>query len=514
MASIVSLFTGFEYHPHQESAIRWMMERECEDAAFYRGGLLCDEMGTGKTYTALGLMANVPVANTLLLVPPVLQPQWVEALMKCDIPHTILAPPKAKGAGAHFITKGGSKPFAVTVATYDRATHNAVFLNTVSYDRIVCDEGHVFRNGHGTKRFRILSAIPAARRWILSGTPVQNRKTDFINLLNFLGMDKQTRLKTTLSIIAEATLLRRTVGLIRDTVSTMPQAKPTHIVHPVVMPEDSDEERTFAALVGRFESAIEGRAKSAIILELYLRIRQFISHPAIYVNAMKRKYGVEYGRDSWTGTASKMAAFSRFLSTSIKEPTIVFTTFNEEMELAKTALHAAGYATGCIAGGMSDTTRTAVINESRATVAKGLPTAILVQIVAGGAGLNLQHCNRVVFLSSHWNPAMSDQAVARAYRIGQTKHVTVHHMLLADDAEKNLDRRMAVMHGQKRSVAVAIHKDLFCEAAVDTDRVMNELDAVLYIDIDAEQHRGDLTDDDDEPVESDIDEDADEDPIA
>jgi SNF2 family DNA or RNA helicase len=128
---------------------------------------------------------------------------------------------------------------------------------------------------------------------------------------------------------------------------------------------------------------------------------------------------------------------------------------------------------------MSDSQRERVTEESRKSVADGKPTAIVVQIVAGGAGLNLQHCNRILFLSSHWNPAIVDQAIARAYRMGQRDHVEVHHLLLADDAERNLDRYMAKKHGTKRDVAMAVHEKLFCDSAVDVQDVLEQLDEEL-----------------------------------
>jgi SNF2 family DNA or RNA helicase len=69
-----------------------------------------------------------------------------------------------------------------------------------------------------------------------------------------------------------------------------------------------------------------------------------------------------------------------------------------------------------------------------------------------------------------------DQAIARAYRMGQTRPVTVHHLLLADDAEKNLDRYMAGLHGVKRDEALAIHPGLFCDTAVEAEAVFEALD--------------------------------------
>jgi SNF2 family DNA or RNA helicase len=468
---------GIHYHAHQKAAIRWMMARESTDAMFLRGGILADEMGLGKTWTTIGLILNAPVDSTLLLVPPVLQPQWCDVLVKCGIAHTILGPPKTPRGGAYLTdVEGYRNDIHVTISTYDRAANNLAVLGLTAYDRIICDEGHILRNGSKTRKFNRLIAVEAPRRWIMSGTPVQNRKQDFRNLVTFLGMSVTTRLAIADGKLASELILRRTVGEVRNAVPSMPTIKPTHVIHAVTMPEGSEEESVFSTLIGRFEHALEINAKATIVLELYLRIRQFIAHPAIYVEAMKRKFKATYKRETWLGSASKSSAFERFLHTSESAPTIVFGTFRDELEIARITLERAGYNTWMIRGGMSDKHRVAATEESRAAVEAGERVAIVVQIVAGGAGLNLQHCNRVVFLSSHWNSAMVDQAIARAYRMGQTSHVSVHHLMLADDAEKNLDRKIAEMHATKRDIAIEIHSGLYCDTALDHDDVLLALD--------------------------------------
>jgi SNF2 family DNA or RNA helicase len=480
-------FKGFHYHPHQKEAIRWMARRELEDAEYVRGGILADEMGLGKTWMTIGLLLNNPVPNTLLLVPPVLAPQWSEALAQSRIRHSVLRPPSAKGAGPTLTRVDGSVPdIHVTLATYDRASNNVAILTAdTTYDRMICDEGHVFRNGRKSRRFTRLDSIPTERRWILTGTPVQNRKQDFRNLCAFLGVPAEVRVKGADAKLAEALLLRRTVDDVRDVVRSMPTTKPLHTVHAVSMPRGGEEASVFSALIGRFEHAVEVQARAVVILELYLRIRQFLAHPAIYVEGMKRKYTTTYKRESWDGTATKADTFSAFLDTAPMEPTIVFGTFRDELDVAAESLRRAGYKVWMIRGGMTDERRGAVTAESRAAAAEGEPVAIVIQIVAGGAGLNLQHCQRIVFLSSHWNPAVVDQAIARAYRMGQTEQVTVHHLLLADDAEKNLDRYMAALHGKKRAEALEIHPKLFCDTAVDAGVVFDTLDAAAGLEEEA-----------------------------
>ena len=481
--ALTSLYPGFVYYPHQTEAVSWMQDREAEDAAHFRGGILALEMGMGKTNITIALMIHSPYKNNLLLTPPVLQGQWSEALQRSAIPHRIMT---TKGRWREI---AGTTDVHVTIATFDRAANSLTALGDILYDRIVCDEGHIFRNGTHTKRFRKLVSIAAPCRWILSGTPIQNRVQDIKNLFSFLGM-KET--SYSVAKVASETMHRRIVSEVRDTVPTMPASRPNHFVHPVSLPIGSEEEHVFQSLVGRFEHAVESHATASIILELYLRIRQFLAHPTIYVEAMKRKYKDTYKRTDWTGTASKLTVFKRMLSDLPAAPTIVFGTFRAELEYAEAALRAAGYKTWMIRGGMTDAARDCAIKDSAAE--GGNSIAIVIQIVSGGAGLNLQHCNRIIFLSSHWNPAMVDQATARAYRIGQTMPVSVHHLLLADDAEKNLDRYMAYKHGTKRAAAISVHPNLYCDSAIATTTVMEELDAVLL-------HNNSEVEDED-PIES------------
>jgi len=246
-------------------------------------------------------LLNSPVAETLLLVPPALQPQWAAVLKQSSIPYRILGPPKKPLVGT-WTSMPGSRDFRVTLSTYDRAYTKVDFLKAdATYDRVVCDEGHVLRNGSHVKRFRELMRIAASRKWILSGTPIQNRASDFNNLLTFLGMEPVFRMKAAMASIGEKLIMRRTVGDVREFVPTMPTVKPMHIVHAVTMPEDSEEQHVFGALVQRLEHAIERHAKTMIVLELYLRIRQFLAHPDIYVQSLRRKYSKdEYKREGWT----------------------------------------------------------------------------------------------------------------------------------------------------------------------------------------------------------------------
>jgi hypothetical protein len=143
------------------------------------------------------------------------------------------------------------------------------------------------------------------------------------------------------------------------------------------------------------------------------------------------------------------------------EGTIVFCNFRAEMDRVEETAKATGAAVFCIRGGMGVEKVGGAVNGAREAAGEGKAVVVVVQIVSGGAGLNLQFCRRVLFLSQHWNPAVVHQAVGRAVRIGQSAVVEVHLFRIVDDVLDNLDRRMVQVHRGKIDRAQEICETLY-----------------------------------------------------
>jgi hypothetical protein len=97
--------------------------------------------------------------------------------------------------------------------------------------------------------------------------------------------------------------------------------------------------------------------------------------------------------------------------------------------------------------------------------AKGA-TVLLLQLQAGGVGLNLQECDRIIFISPWWTSALMDQAIARAVRMGQKRVVRIYH--LEGEAEETEENAIFIdqMIDQKAEEKRAMLRDMFalCEA--------------------------------------------------
>lgn len=465
---------GIEYLSHQEEGVRWMLGREDAGAAICRGGILADDMGLGKTFQTIGLIKNTvggaDGVRTLIVCPPALMAGWTEELRACGFFVSFLKSVTKWLGDAE--KPAGAGP-TVWLTTYPKAdSYRKCRLGSLRgeakyfWDRIVLDEGHAIRNGKACSRWWAALAFAkyAERRWILSATPVQNGVRDWENLCMFLhcrGVKRGNYME-----VGAAIMLRRTMAELRGVIAELPPP-PRFITHDLSIPEGGQEERLFRALCDQLQSAVESKAMSALIkLELYMRIQQFLVHPQIYIEAMRNKFKGAYPRPDWTGSATKWSAAMEQLEISVQDkvPTIVFCNFRTEMDKVAAAALSMGAKVWSVRGGMTTEAVGQAVNEARAAAeatGEKEPVVFVCQIVSGGVGLNLQFCQRILFLSQHWNPAVVHQAVGRAVRIRQKAVVDVHMFRVVDDVMDNLDRRMVQIHLRKIAAAKEVCLSLY-----------------------------------------------------
>jgi len=457
---------GIEYLAHQEVGVRWMIEREDVGAlrslAQCRGGILGDDMGLGKTFQTIGLLKNGLPLRTLIICPPALIAGWTEELKACGYTVAVLMQ-----TAMWSVPSDASVSSTVWLTSYPKACLYKRFIAPAAFQRIVLDEGHVIRNGKDTSRWLNCMAIAklATCRWILSATPVQNGPSDWRNLCWWLRVKCPSAM---IPELAPTLMLRRTMDELRSEIDSLPPPA-RFIEHNLSIAEDSKEGKLFRVLCDQAENAIENRSMSALIkLEMWMRIQQFMVHPQIYIEAMRAKLRGAYTRPDWPsvedgGGCTKWTECKAQLALGVSEKvgTIVFCNFRREMDMVQEAAAQMGAEVFSIRGGMGCEKVGEAVAGAKTAAAEGKPVVVVVQIVSGGAGLNLQFCSRILFLSQHWNPAVVHQAVGRAVRIGQKAVVQIHFFRVVDDVIDNIDRRMMDIHIRKISGAREICESLY-----------------------------------------------------
>jgi SNF2 family DNA or RNA helicase len=225
----------------------------------------------------------------------------------------------------------------------------------------------------------------------------------------------------------------------------------------------------------------------AAMFELLLRLRQTAQHPQIVIDGLQRKH--KRPMRSWTGSCSKHEALVKLLKTHPDEGSLVFCQFRQEMNILQERLQREGHRVLRLDGSMSVAERARVLESVQKGSAKADPNTktisrthpvlgedlvqdrigsflepqapvFLIQINAGGVGLNLQAFSRVYITSPDWNPCNEIQAIARSHRLGQDRPVHVTKLILKgiqdDPKPKNnfsvIDARILGIQMTKRNL--------------------------------------------------------------
>ena len=188
--------------PFQLEGLNWMMRQETESV--WKGGLLGDEMGMGKTIQAVSLiMSDHPAKDpTLVLVPPVALMQWANEIKDYTSGSLKVLICHGSNKEAKHLDKKKIRSFDVIVMSYNSLEsmyrkqvkgwnrgENKIYepspIHGVQFHRLILDEAHSIKT-RSTGIAKACFALTGTYKWCLSGTPVQNRIGEFFSLLRFL----------------------------------------------------------------------------------------------------------------------------------------------------------------------------------------------------------------------------------------------------------------------------------------------------------------------------------------
>jgi SNF2 family DNA or RNA helicase len=473
-SKIRPLWKDFNYFQHQLDGINWMLDKEINGTSVpnrdssmnvtIRGGFQCDDMGLGKTIQITSVIVNNILPSTLIISPLAMIDTWCDVLQKagCAVYQVNkntgiwqLMNDTNESIPRHFIKNRPS----VFVSNYEKLYHSPSIFRR-EWDRVVLDEAHKIRNGDGEVA-RYARKIIAPIRWAVTGTPLVNSLKDVVSLLAFLGVphSKLWRWEPRYLKILPDLVIHRSLDSLRKVIKGAP---PVPEINNVILPFTSEEEDEFYhGVQGGTEDMMKKYSKdllsSAEAFKLLLRLRQISVHPQVYINAKRREDSC-YKRDDWLDPSTKLDKIKEIIENDTDDRVhkyIIFCQFNDEMALIRQFLLNA-----CLVddenillynGSMNQKERADVLAKSKKTTET---TVLLLQLQAGGVGLNLQEYDRIIFVSPWWTSALMDQAIARAVRMGQTQIVKVYHLrLAAENANSiNIDELINAKAEEKRKM--------------------------------------------------------------
>jgi SNF2 family DNA or RNA helicase len=396
----------FKPYAYQMEGIAFLMPRHA--------AILADEMGLGKTVQtllALRLMFHMAlIRNALLICPKPLVNNWMRELRTwaADLPFEVIA----GDAAARRFGWGVSK-CPLKLVNYELLTRDAELAadDDVHFDVVVLDEAQRIKN-RNSKTAQAVRALHRDRSWALTGTPIENSTEDLVNLFAFVDEGRippEAPAKRLPSLIGDS-ILRRVK---EDVLADMPP-KTIRDVALDLTPEQQD-----AYQLAEKEGVVRLNALGDTIsvqhvFELVMRLKQICNFDPLTGQSAKLEQLV--------ADVAEVAASNR--------KAIIFSQWVDPLERIAQAL--AEFGPLQFHGRIAPRERQDVLDRFRNDPSCHL---VLMTYATGSVGLNLQFANYVFLFDRWWNPAVEDQAINRAHRIGQKNPVFVTRFITRDTIE-------------------------------------------------------------------------------
>jgi superfamily II DNA or RNA helicase len=446
---------GLTLRPYQLQGLAWLQYLREHHLA----GILADDMGLGKTAQVLAHLLVEKHAGrldhpALVVLPTSLIANWQAEAARITPELSVLT---LQGAAR-------SRDFALIAAhdvvftTYPLLWRDIAALQAQPWHLLILDEAQMVKNA-GSRSAGALRRLRTRHRLCVTGTPLENHLGELwahFDLLmpGFLGdarsFTRQWRkpIETNGETLRAQLLAQRVRPFIlrrrKEDVATELPPK-TEVIRRVQL---QGQQR---ALYESVRVAADEQVRRVLkrqsfagaqiaILDALLKLRQVCCDP----------YLVKGTKTPLTMERAKMALLLNMLPELVAEGrrVLVFSQFTEMLTLVQAELAAIELPYLMLTGDTPVRSRGAVVRQFQS---KAVPI-LLVSLKAGGVGLNLTAADTVIHLDPWWNPAVEQQATARAHRIGQDQPVFVYKLVV----QGSIEERMLALQAHKAALAEGV----------------------------------------------------------
>lgn len=441
---------------YQKIGYTWMRTL----ARYHFGGILADDMGLGKTLQVIALLtafyqekteqkaagnegsgSELPLPS-LIVCPASLVYNWGQEFARFSPGiRVLLIAGTAKERQEQLeeqMRMEASEGAQVIITSYDLLKRDRAAYLGRTFEYEIIDEAQVIKNAK-TQGAKAVKEISANVRFALTGTPVENRLSEFWSIFDFLMPGflysyRKFRERYELPIVKNQdpealTALRRMTGpfVLRRLKKDVLRELPTKEERIVYSAASGRQQKLYTASALKLKEALAGGAWSGNgkleVLSQLMRLRQICCDPALCF-------------EDYTGESAKLETCVSLIASASAagHKILLFSQFASMLERIRERLLQEGISSHLLVGATPKEERSRMV---QAFASDEVPV-FLISLKAGGTGLNLTAADIVIHYDPWWNVAAQNQATDRAYRIGQEKPVTVYKLILKDTIEENL----------------------------------------------------------------------------
>ena len=437
---------------YQKEGLNWLNFLD----GFNFGGCLADDMGLGKTIQILAFILSqrerVSQNTNLVVVPASLVFNWQQEIKKFAPTLKVLT---LYGSDRARVVADFDR-YEVVLTSYGTLLSDIRLLKDYRFNYIFLDESQTIKNPN-SQRYKAVRLLSSRNKVVMTGTPIENNTFDLYGQFSFacpglLGCREQ--FKQLYSVPIDQFKDRRRADelhkrihpfLLRRTKEQVASELPDKTEMVIYCEMGVQQREIYESCRTEIRDYLMGTAEDELIkssmhvLQGITKLRQICNSPAIL---SKEKY---YGEAS----AKMEVLMEQIESKSPYHKILVFSQFVSMLDLVKAELESRKIEFSYLTGQTKDRAAAVGSFQNHPEV-----RVFLISLKAGGVGLNLTQADYVYLIDPWWNPAVENQAIDRAYRIGQHKNVMAIRLICPDTIEE----KIMLMQENKKEIASGLIK--------------------------------------------------------
>lgn len=470
-------------HPLRESLLKIpLLPYQMDGIAFVVGAaraVLADDMGLGKTIQGVGvaelLAREAGIRKVLVICPASLKSQWRNEVHRfCDRSVQLVSGRIAERAAQY------ANDRFFTVCNYEQVLRDILAIEKSNWDLIILDEGQRIKNWEA-KTSRVIKGLKSRFALVLSGTPLENRLDDLFSIVQFvddrrlgpgfrffhqhrmtdekgkvLGYKNLAQLRTRLAPI----LLRRT----RESVKLELPERTTEFVR---IPPTAEQKEVHDAHLRIVAQIVRKRFISEMDL-IRLRVALLMCRMAA-----DGTYLITKEKPNHSSKLERLVETFEGIAEDAERKVVLFSEWTTMLDLIEPILKRMDLGFVRLDGSVPTKQRQALVHQFQTEPG----CRFFLTTNAGSTGLNLQAANTVINVDLPWNPAVLEQRIARAHRMGQKQ--PVHAIILV--TEETLEENLLATLSSKKELALAALDSESDVDAIELTTGADELKAKLEI---------------------------------
>lgn len=466
-----------ENHPLRKTLLKTaLLPYQLDGIAFAVGAgraVLADDMGLGKTIQGIGvaelLSQDIDISKVLVICPTSLKSQWRLEIERFTDRTCQIVIGTAKERTAQY-----DNACFFTICNYEQVLRDILSIERVKWDFIILDEGQRIKNWEA-KTSRVIKALKSPFALVLSGTPLENRLEELFSVVEFiddrrlgpafrfynryrvvdekgklLGYKNLDELRNQLKPV----LLRRT----RKTVMKELPARTSEIMR--IPPTDEQLE-----LHNGHKKIVQTIITKRYLTEMdILRLQKALLMCRMSANST---FLVDKQPPGYSSKLDELDILLDQLGGEEDRKIVLFSEWTTMLNLIEPLLTKRNMSYVRLDGSVPQKKRQGLVHQFQ----KDPDCKLFITTNAGATGLNLQAANTVINVDLPWNPAILEQRIARAHRMGQKRPVQVYILVTEETLEESLLSTLSA----KNELALSVLDPDAEASAVDLSTGIDEL---------------------------------------